>query len=73
LRTYLAPTTLGAWLSRLKVLGECGSGAPAGAVSGRDDPRSDEVSDVAHGRFDTVLDGCLGEVVAAAEDRSAGR
>jgi len=30
-----------------------------------DDSREDEFREVAHGRFDAVLDGCAGEVVAA--------
>jgi predicted Ser/Thr protein kinase len=34
-------------------------------VSGRDDPRLNEVGEVAHGWFDAIFDGCAGEVVTA--------
>ena len=46
-------------------VGECRCGAPAGAVSGRDDSRFDEFLEVADGRFDAVLDGCAGTAMAS--------
>jgi len=48
--------------------GESGCGSPAGAVPRSDDPWRDEFGEVAHRRFDAVLDGCAGEVVAAEQE-----
>jgi hypothetical protein len=49
-------------------------GSPAGAVSGGDHTRFNELSEVSDGWNDPILDGCSGEVVAAEEgvDRLVG-
>jgi hypothetical protein len=47
--------------------GESGCGS-AGAMPRSDDPWRDEFGEVAHRRFDAVLDGCAGEVVAAEQE-----
>ena len=62
------PTTLGAQPVGTERVDKCGGGSPAGAVSRRDDPRRDEVGEVAHGRFDAVFDGRAREVVAAEQE-----